>query len=129
MDGKDLPIVISDDEDASMDSDDERLPDPRLMPSVSPVRATEDECLAKALEVFPDISKDYVLRLYKETLNTPGSPEQFVLQILDDGPKYPKESESRKDLKRKRQDDDDTIEINYEAVDRDRATPSYTTQA
>ncbi|KAH0545580.1 hypothetical protein FGG08_000411 [Glutinoglossum americanum] len=127
--GNDTLIMISDDEDTPMDLGDKLPPDSHLMPPISPVRSTEDECLAKALEVFPDISRDYVLGLYKEAMNTPDLPEQLVLKILDDGAKYPKESQCRKELKRKRQDDVDTTEINYDAVERDKASPSYTMQA
>ncbi|KAI9862136.1 MAG: hypothetical protein M1813_004911 [Trichoglossum hirsutum] len=129
MDWENAPIVISDDEDASMSSDDERPPDPGLVPSILAVSNTEDECLAKALEVFPSISRDYVLRLYKEAENTPDLLELLVLKILDNGGKYPKEMDRKKELKRKREDDSDAAEINYEAEDRELATSSYAMQA
>jgi hypothetical protein len=124
-------IVISDDEEASMNSDGGRTPGFGSMPVAppAPAKSTRDECLSKALEVFPDISRDYVLKLYNEAENTLDLPEKLILRILDDGAKYPKEAEAKKELKRKRQDDSDTAEINYEAADRENATPSYISQA
>src|SRR5579862_1267766 len=123
---KDL-IVISDDEDASMDPDDGRPPgfvSMSLTPP-APAKSTPDECLSKALEVFPNISREYVLKLYNEAENTPDLPAKLILRILDDGAKYPKEAEVKRELKRKRQDDSDAAETNYEAADRENATPSY----
>ena len=126
-------IVISDDEDALPTSDGERplgfRPMPSTSPAPTPARSTQDECLSKVPEVFPDISRDYVLKLYNEAVDTPDLPEKLILKILDDGAKYPKEAEVKKELKRKRQDDVDTAEINYEAADRENATSSYTLQA
>ncbi|KAI9787172.1 MAG: hypothetical protein M1839_003407 [Geoglossum umbratile] len=129
VDPKEELIVISDDEDSPTTLGNERPLGFDPMSPPAPAKSTQDECLSKALEVFPDISRDYVLKLYDEAADTPDLPEQLILQILDGGAKYPKETDSRKELKRKRQDDSDTVEINYEAADRGDATPLYTLQA
>ncbi len=64
---------------------------------------TEAQFMAKLLEIFPDISRDHVSRLFKDGL-AQGMPAEFwcdqtIMQILDAG-QYPTEREQR--LKRKR---------------------------
>lgn len=77
-----------------------------------PALAPYDQCLQKVLEVFPDVSHDFVKNLYdRHPPNTPspdGIPvsEEIISQILD-SVNYPKERDRLIELKRKRADSDD----------------------
>ena len=65
-----------------------------------------ETCLAEILEVFPDISREYVQSLYNDLNLQDGPSAQIAAQILVekvlDGGKYPKEKDRIKELKRKR---------------------------
>ncbi|KAL8667136.1 MAG: hypothetical protein Q9168_007337 [Polycauliona sp. 1 TL-2023] len=73
--------------------------------------ARYDQCLRNVLEVFPDVSRDYVQNLYDgHPPNTPpadGIPvfESIISTILDSA-NYPKERDRQNELKRKRADSD-----------------------
>ena len=73
-------------------------------------------CHARILELFPDISSDHVQQLYDTRMETPlglhdDLGHELIMQILDAG-KYPKERDRLNDLKRKRSpEDSDTEEI------------------
>ena len=70
----------------------------------------EDQYIHKleaVLEVFPDISRDYVRRMWDQSYGRSAQPstvttDQFVLQIIDAG-SYPKETDKIKERKRKRE--------------------------
>ena len=67
-----------------------------------------DTCLVELLEVFPDISREYVRSLYNNLNQHDGPYAQITAQVLIekilDGGKYPKEKDRIKELKRKRSD-------------------------
>ena len=71
-------------------------------------------CLNRILELFPDISQDYVQQLYDMRTENPSGPHddirhELIMQILD-AEKYPKESDRLNDLKRKRVSEDSDAE-------------------
>jgi TRIAD3 protein (E3 ubiquitin-protein ligase RNF216) len=94
-----------------------------------PQTFTEDDCLQKVLDIFPDIAHDHVLSLYREGLHdgVSGSDwcDRLITQLLDNGP-YPKERERRKNLKRKRSDSNDEVAIKkFESLERDNGGYAY----
>lgn len=78
----------------------------------NPALAPYDQCLQKVLEVFPDVSHDFVKNLYDrhppDTPSPDGIPvsEEIISQVLD-CVNYPKERDRQNELKRKRADSDD----------------------
>lgn len=58
-----------------------------------PERVDEDECLARTLEMFPDIAHDYVADMHKQCS---GMIQQVLDKIIDE-PKYPKERDRAKE--------------------------------
>ena len=88
----------------------------RAEPSAAPVEVvdldpelTYESCLAAVLEVLPEISRDYVRRMWDKTQEESAvniharnaMPEQFIGEIIDAG-RYPKEADKVKERKRKR---------------------------
>ncbi|EKG19512.1 Zinc finger C6HC-type protein [Macrophomina phaseolina MS6] len=69
---------------------------------------TADECLAKVLDIYPDISHEHVRGIFRDDLDVGIQPdstwcEQLIVRILDEGA-YPTEREARRAaLKRKRE--------------------------
>ena len=67
-----------------------------------------DACLAEIIEVFPDISREYVQSLYNNLDHRHGPHAQTAAQVLIekilDGGNYPREKDRIKELKRKRSD-------------------------
>ena len=67
-----------------------------------------ESCLEKVLEVFPDVSRDYVRITWdKRCSNNVAGPaglptEQRIIEDVLDGGTYPKEKDRIKELKRKR---------------------------
>ena len=57
-----------------------------------PTIVTEEACLARVLEMFPDISHAFVADIHKECI---GRIQQIMDKIVDE-PEYPKERDSRK---------------------------------
>ncbi|KAJ9648109.1 hypothetical protein H2199_001886 [Coniosporium tulheliwenetii] len=92
---------------------------------------TEDECLHRILEMFPDIAHDHVRKLYRAKFTygieipDPSTVAAWCNELslqLSEPAKYPKERERRQELKRKREESnrDDATEFekeNREAVD------------
>ena len=76
--------------------------------SLSAAILTYDACLAEIIEVFPDISREYVQSLYNNLDQRHGPYAQTAAQILIekvlDGGNYPREKDRIKELKRKRSD-------------------------
>lgn len=74
---------------------------------------TDDDCLNRLLEVFPDIAHDHVLRLCRSRVRQgtcgPELCDVLVAHILDSG-QYPKERDRRLELKRKKREDTDGME-------------------
>lgn len=75
---------------------------------ISAAILTYDACLAEIIEVFPDISREYVQSLYNNLDHRHGPYAQTAAQILIekilDGGNYPREKDRIKELKRKRSD-------------------------
>ena len=65
-------------------------------------------CVARVLEIVPDVEPDHLTKLVTSTASTHGRSEvlQHVLHILFEDPKYPK-SDPKGKGKRKRADDED----------------------
>lgn len=78
-------------------------PEPEVARSI-----TVDECLAKVLEIYPDISHDHVRNMLRDGLEVGIQLdttwcEQLIMRILDEG-QYPTEREAKRAaLKRKRE--------------------------
>ncbi|KAF4306249.1 Zinc finger C6HC-type protein [Botryosphaeria dothidea] len=78
-------------------------PEPEVARSI-----TVDECLAKVLEIYPDISHDHVRKMLRDGLEVGIQLdttwcEQLIVRILDEG-QYPTEREAKRAaLKRKRE--------------------------
>ena len=91
--------------------------DPNLL-VVSP--ESYEECLGKILEVFPDISHEYVRETWtKESAVVAAEgnllrTSQHLIEVLLEGGKYPKERDRQRELKLKRKreaDEEETQEI------------------
>ena len=72
------------------------------------VVSSYEKCLAELLEVFPDISREYIQSLYNSLGDQNGlyvqtAAQVLIEKVLDEG-KYPKEKDRIKELKRKRGD-------------------------
>ncbi|OJD38700.1 ring finger protein [Diplodia corticola] len=73
---------------------------------------TEDDCLAKVLEIYPDISHDHVRHMFRGGLDVGMLSDstwcdQLIVRILEEG-KYPTEREAKRAaLKRKREPSED----------------------
>lgn len=84
-------------------------------PIAEPHPMTEDECLSRVLEIYPDISHDHVRAMFCGGLDVGMLPDstwcdQLIVRILDEG-KYPTEREAKRAaLKRKREPSDDDFE-------------------
>ncbi|KAI4219412.1 MAG: hypothetical protein L6R36_008339 [Xanthoria steineri] len=84
--------------------------------------APYDQCLQQVLELFPDVSHDFVKNLYdRRPPNTPapdGIPlsEEIISQILD-SVNYPKERDRQNELKRKRADSDGEKAAKWASID------------
>lgn len=100
-----------------------------------------EDCLGRVVEVYPDICHDHVRRLYDTQVlafvpQAVVSPQDqisqlLIVQILDDD-KYPKESDRRKELKRKRctaLDSDEDDAATWTAVERAAYPDEYSKQA
>lgn len=87
-----------------------------------PALAPYDQCLQQVLELFPDVSHDFVKNLYdRRPPNTPspdGIPlsEEIISQILD-SVNYPKERDRQNELKRKRADSDGDKAAKWASID------------
>ncbi|KAL1644690.1 hypothetical protein SLS58_004151 [Diplodia intermedia] len=83
--------------------------------AAGPRAMTEDECLERVLEIYPDISHDHVRRMFRGGLDVGMLADstwcdQLIVRILDEG-KYPTEREAKRAaLKRKREPADDDFE-------------------
>jgi len=64
----------------------------QAVPAPLPTIVTEEACLARVLEMFPDISHAYVADVHKECI---GRIQQIMDKIVDE-PEYPKERDSKK---------------------------------
>ena len=78
-------------------------------------------CLHDILEVFPDISHDYVQQLYNKQTESVLPQEDTVTRtlidkILDTGA-YPKEKDRIRELKRKRNDNDEEEAAKWKYMD------------
>ncbi|TKA83648.1 hypothetical protein B0A55_00423 [Friedmanniomyces simplex] len=88
---------------------------------------TVDTCLQRVLEIFPDISHEYVHRLYSafdetgdyETLSGPARLDNIIEQLVS-GTSYPKQEKGKQPMrKRKRKDSIDDADITqWERQDR-----------
>lgn len=100
-----------------------------------------EECLGRVVEVYPDICHDHIRQLYDTQVlafvpQAGLSPQDqisqlLILQILDTD-KYPKESDRRKELKRKRSvtlDSDEEDAATWTAVERAAYPDEYSKQA
>lgn len=91
------------------------IPDPIAVPSREPRAMTEDECLARVLEIYPDISHDHVRHMFRGGLDVGMLSDstwcsQLIERILDEG-KYPTEREAKRAaLKRKREPSEDDFD-------------------
>ncbi|KXT03202.1 hypothetical protein AC578_4746 [Pseudocercospora eumusae] len=71
---------------------------------------TADSCLQRILGIFPDVSHEYVLNLYREseahngTRDASSKFESIVEKVISTD--YPKQDKGKQVLKRKREDDD-----------------------
>ena len=70
-------------------------------------------CLKRVLDVFPDVSHDYVQQIYDERVEAIGSDGRHedmvapsLIEKILDGGAYPKERDRIRELKRKRSDKD-----------------------
>ena len=97
----------------NVDNPVEQIPRPDA-PSVT--SQSYDSCLVEILEIFPDISHDFVQGLFDAHTQGPADGhaivQSLIAQILDKG-KYPKERDRQKELKRKRFADNDEEELAY----------------
>jgi len=87
---------------------------------VTPVLWTEEDCLHRILEIFPDIAHDHVRQLYQDKSQGGASGVELyddLVRLILDSESYPKERERRQELKRKRQDSQDASDTE-ELVDR-----------
>lgn len=100
-----------------------------------------EDCLARVIEVYPDICHDHVRRLYEVQVlpfhSQAGIDPQdqisqlLIVQILD-ADKYPKERDRRKELKRKRSialDSDEEEAATWTAAERAVYPDEYSKQA
>lgn len=87
---------------------------------------TADDCLQKVLDIFPDISHEYVINLYNdfgaeddyETLPGQARLDNIIEQLVS-ATSYPKQEKGKQALKRKRQDSVNEDEIRkWESEDR-----------
>jgi hypothetical protein len=92
-----------------------------------PQTVTKDDILAGVMLVFPDICVDYLSKLCDESAEA--SAEQIIADILDTlekGTGYPKAAEKRKELKRKREvDEDDQAIRDYGSIKRKLPNQEY----
>ena len=69
---------------------------------------SEDNCLQRVLEVFPDISHQHIRELYNKAPPQPTDGDDwlqaFISNIIE-SEKYPTEKEAQRGLKRQREDD------------------------
>ncbi|KAL8833549.1 MAG: hypothetical protein Q9170_004204 [Blastenia crenularia] len=88
---------------------------------------TYENCLQEVLEIFPDISREHVKKLYDErqtngaVASTISIPQALISLILDGGT-YPKERDCLNELKRKRlseQDNDDKKAAEWKNAEHD----------
>ncbi|OCK85963.1 hypothetical protein K432DRAFT_438909 [Lepidopterella palustris CBS 459.81] len=108
-------------------------PEPEEIVEVAPAPFTEDDCLNKLLEIFPDISHDHVLTLFRngnrQGMHGSAWCDELIVQVLDSG-KYPKETDTRQELKRKRRDSIDEEDIaRFQQPGREMANHAYYIQA
>ncbi|KAL1626786.1 hypothetical protein SLS56_006688 [Neofusicoccum ribis] len=88
---------------------------PEVIEPDAPRPMTEDQCLAKVLEIYPDISHDHVRTMFRDGLEVGMQADstwcdQLIVRILDEG-RYPTEREAqRAALKRKREPEEDDFE-------------------
>lgn len=95
---------------------------------------SEDGCLLRILEVFPDIAHDHVLQLYRakfvyglevpEACTVASWCSELVVELLESG-KYPRERERRQELKRKREESNPDIVKEFEKEDRGAVRHDY----
>ena len=87
---------------------------------------TVDDCLQRVLEIFPDISHEYVTNLYNdfgeegdyETLPGQARLDNIIEQLVS-ATSYPKQEKGKQVLKRKREDSvDDSVMKKWEQEDR-----------
>ena len=89
------------------------LPEPPVLEQVPGIGADSDPvsaCVARVLEIVPDVEPDHLTKLVTSAASTHGRSEvlQHVLHILFEDPKYPKsDPEGKGKGKRKRADDED----------------------
>jgi hypothetical protein len=75
------------------------------VPTDAADRPSDEECRAKAVELFPDICPSYVSKVYDDMAKIgPVGPDDLILRLLDAKEPLPKKSTKKKDLKRKRED-------------------------
>ncbi|KAL8931032.1 MAG: hypothetical protein Q9208_000134 [Pyrenodesmia sp. 3 TL-2023] len=86
--------------------------DPRLSAAGQPqIVISYGSCLTEVLEIFPDVSHEYVKNLYDQhpNIRTAGrSPTADIISKLLDEKEYPKESDRLKERKRKRRSEADS---------------------
>lgn len=121
-DGEEVDSVISDQDFLENGGFNERSGSPNAQgeedgPTPPNLIEIYQACLVEILDVFPDISHEYVQQLYNKDVE-PTDPyerqnnttaQRLIGKILDHG-KYPKERDRVRELKRKREDQDNVQE-------------------
>jgi hypothetical protein len=129
-----VPLVIADfgylDEDIQQEAGAAREHrDPIYAPELDNPQQTltQDDCLARVYEVFPDVCPEHALTLYTqvgadgdyEPLTPAMRLDRIVDQLMADGP-YPKRKKDNQHLKRKREEVAVNEYIRWERDDRER---------
>jgi TRIAD3 protein (E3 ubiquitin-protein ligase RNF216) len=101
-----------------VDTEADAVRDDEIALAFENTNVTADGCLQRVLSIFPDISHEYVFKLYND-FETEGDYEVLpgqarldnIIEQLVSNPSYPKQEKGKKPLKRKREesDDDDSI--------------------
>jgi hypothetical protein len=88
-------------------------------PQPAVIAENQDECVQSVAGVFPGICLDHVLDLYHKIAKSSGRLIAHILDQMDKGILYPKARDKAKDLKRKRDvDEDEEAARKYGALDR-----------
>lgn len=80
---------------------------------------TRDACIATIMMIFPGIDPDHVSELYDTVSPSSDQLTVHILDMVEKGTQYPKAKDKKKNLKRKRDiDEDEEAAKKYGAVDR-----------
>lgn len=137
-----LPVARSDtftppeiqtlsDDDGAVDDDDLDIDELLEEVQVQEVQIdfTEQDCLDRVLEMFPDIAHDHVRQLYRERPNAGVTGarwcQQMIERILECGEKYPRQKREERKRKRGNSIYESEEAMQWENADRDPAGSAY----